>query len=105
MGPVTYRLKLPSQWKIHPVFHATLLTPYRETDLHGPNDTRPAPDLVEGEEEYEVEALLAHRRAGNRYQYLVKWKGYDTSYNTWEPERNLTHMEELLDEYKNRRKL
>ena len=28
LGPLTYRLTLPVQWKIHPVFHAALLTPY-----------------------------------------------------------------------------
>src|SRR5260370_29301079 len=72
MGPITYKLKLPMKWKIYPVFHAALLTPYRETDLHGPNDTRPPPDLIEGEEEYEVEAILAYRKSGNRLQYLVK---------------------------------
>ena len=25
LGPVTYRLKLPTSWKIHNMFHATLL--------------------------------------------------------------------------------
>ena len=34
--------------------------PYKETDLHGNNETRPPPDLVEGNEEYEVEAILSH---------------------------------------------
>jgi hypothetical protein len=28
---VTYRLTLPETWKIHNVFHASLLTPYKET--------------------------------------------------------------------------
>ena len=29
MGPLTYRLDIPRTWKrIHPVFHASLLTPY-----------------------------------------------------------------------------
>ena len=31
----SYQLKLPPQWKIHNVFHATLLTPYKETALNG----------------------------------------------------------------------
>src|SRR6266568_5152178 len=37
MSPVNYRLKLPTQWSIHDIFHIDLLTPYRETITHGPN--------------------------------------------------------------------
>ena len=105
LGPVTYQLELPKQWKIHSVFHACLLSPFKETEFHGPNDTRPPPDLIEGSEEYEIEAILAHRKIGRQMQYLVKWKGYDTSENTWEPIRNLSNAEEILDEYKKRRRL
>ena len=54
---VVYQLKLPPQWTIHPVFHASLLTPYVETNEHGANYTRPPPDMIEGEEQYEVEAI------------------------------------------------
>jgi len=32
---VTYKLRLPEQWNIHPVFHVDLLTPYKETEFHG----------------------------------------------------------------------
>jgi len=62
MGPITYCLKLLDQWQIHPVFHASLLSPYQETETHGPNFLQPPPDLIEGEEEYEVEAIIAHRK-------------------------------------------
>ena len=103
LGPVTYRLILPKQWKIHDVFHACLLTPYKETDLHGNNETRPPPDLVEGNEEYKVEAILSHHLHKNcETTYLIKWKGYDSSENSWEPESNLTNAEEELDDYKRR---
>ena len=37
LGPVTYQLRLPSTWKIHPVFHTTLLRQYKETDVYGAN--------------------------------------------------------------------
>lgn len=105
LGPLTYRLKLPKHWKIHDVFHASLLVPYRETEAHGPNFLAPPPELVEGEEEFEVEAILAHRKVGGHLKYLVKWKGYPTSENTLEPESNLTHSKEILAAYKKRRKL
>jgi hypothetical protein len=81
LSPITYQLTLPHQWKIHDVFHVDLLTPYIETDFHGPNYTRPPPDLIDGEEEYEVESILKSRRygRGRKVQYLVKWKGYTDS--------------------------
>ena len=60
IGPVTYRLKLPSTWKIHPVFHATLLRQYKETEVYGANFTRPLPNIIEGEEVYKVERILKH---------------------------------------------
>jgi hypothetical protein len=85
MSDVNYRLELPMQWSIHPVFHIDLLTPYRETIMHGPNFTRPAPELIDGEEEYSVEKILDSRRFGRRrrLQYLVKWEGYPDSDNMW----------------------
>ena len=64
LSEVTYELELPSQWKIHPVFHANLLIPYKEMVLHGINYTRPPPDLIKGEAKYEVEQILDVRRRG-----------------------------------------
>jgi hypothetical protein len=85
MSNVNYRLELPTQWSIHPVFHIDLLTPYKETIMHGPNFTRPTPELVDGEEEYSVEKILDSRHFGRRrrLQYLVKWEGYPDAENMW----------------------
>jgi hypothetical protein len=61
---VVFHLELPPQWKqkkVHPVFHASLLSPYKETEEYGANFPEPPPDLVEGEEEYEVEQVLDSR--------------------------------------------
>ena len=60
ISPVAYHLKLPTNWRIHNVFHASLLTPYHETHAHGPNFTCPPPDLINGEDEYKVEQIVAH---------------------------------------------
>jgi hypothetical protein len=85
MSAVNYRLELPTQWSIHPIFHIDLLTPYQETIMHGPNFTRPAPELIDGEEEYSIEKILDSRRFSRRrrLQYLVKWEGYPDSDNMW----------------------
>jgi hypothetical protein len=85
MSTVNYRLELPTQWSIHPVFHIDLLTPYKETTMHGPNFTQPAPELIDGEEEYSMEKILDSQRFGRRWrlQYLVKWEGYPNLDNMW----------------------
>jgi hypothetical protein len=99
MSAVNYRLELPTQWSIHPVFHVDLLTPYRETPTHGPNYQRPPPDLVSGEEEYEVEKILDSRRFGRsrKLQYLVKWKGYPDSDNQWVSKEDVFADEAIRD--------
>ena len=60
ISPVTYKLTLPHQWTIHPVFHALLLTPYSKTKEHGENYSWPPPDLMGDAEQYEVEAIRSH---------------------------------------------
>jgi hypothetical protein len=67
LGPVTYQLRLPDSWKIHNVFHATLLRPYIENEVYGNNYPRPLPELLEGEEVYKVKMILKHRRRGRGY--------------------------------------
>ena len=105
MGPVTYRLKLPRTWKIHNVFHAILLRPYIENEIHGNNYPRPPPELLDGEEVYEVESIMKHRRKGRGYEYLVKWKGYDTNEATWEPSSQYSNDGDMLEQYKLRHQL
>ena len=106
LGPLTYKLELPESWRIHDTFHATLLKPYVETETHGPNYTRPPPEIESDEERYEVETILKHRRRGRGYQYYVKWKGYPITEATWQPSTDFEEGgEEILEEYKNRHQL
>ena len=84
--PIIYRLKLPATWRIHNVSHTILLKPYQENNVHGENFTTPLPDIVDGEEVYQVEIILKHRRQGQGYQYLIKWNRYPITEASWELE-------------------
>jgi Chromo (CHRromatin Organisation MOdifier) domain len=100
ISPVVYRVELPQQWKIHNVFHASLLTPYKETEEHGTNYAQPPPELVKGEEEYEVKQVLNSRRTGRtkKLQYLLWWKGYSWVHDSWQDATEV-HAPELVADY------
>ena len=89
LGPVTFALALPPTWKIHPVFHASYLSPYRTTEANGPTPPPPLPDLVNNEEQWEVDKIVDSHRYRNQLQYLVHWKGYSDADDTWEPMGNV----------------
>ena len=105
LGPVTYRLNLPITWRIHNVFHAALLRQYRENEVYGANFTRPLPELEQGEEVYEVESILKHRKRGRKLQFYVKWKGYPITEASWEPEEVFSKDGDMLERYKLRHQL
>ena len=94
----SFQLQLPFSWKIHPTFHATLLTPYKETKEHGTNFTEPPPDLINGQLEWEVERVLGSQRRHNQLQYLIRWKGFSEAHDSWEP---LTHIntDSLIEDF------
>jgi chromodomain-containing protein len=100
ISPVAFQLRIPMAWNIHDVFHASLLSPYHENLEHGPNYSRPPPDLLEREEEYEVERIInyQHSSRARTLQYLIKWKGYPEADNTWEP-ADQVHAPDLVAAY------
>ena len=55
LSPLMYHLQLLPTWRIHNVFHATLLSPYKETAMHGLNFLSPPPIMIRSEEEYKVD--------------------------------------------------
>jgi transposase InsO family protein len=101
-GPVTYTLELPPDAKIHPRFHVSLLEPADpETPLQ-----RTFRYETEEDNEFEVEELIDYREIGRQdfqdtafiQEWLVKWKDYPHSENTWEPESNLQNCKQMLKE-------
>jgi len=51
------------------------------------------------EETYLVERLVKCKGVGKRREFLVKWVGYPSAQNTWEPLANLSQCMELVDEF------
>ena len=43
---------------------------------------------------YEVEGIIDRKRVNGKLMYLIRWKGYDDSENTWEP---LSNLEQCMD--------
>jgi hypothetical protein len=106
LGPLTYELKLPQRWQIHPIFHASLLSPYRTTDVHGPAFSEPPPDIIDGEEEWELEAIVKHSKDNRgRVRYEVKFVGYPSTHNAIYTESELSNAKNMLQTYKRRHRI
>jgi len=63
-----YRLKLPPHFKIHNVFHVSLLEPW---EARQGNVVEPGPIQVHDQLEYEVKSIQADRDTENSREYLV----------------------------------
>src|SRR5437660_1717623 len=97
IGTRSYRLKLDQRWRIHNVFHVSLLEPYKSSSDLQRTRIRPQSEEIEGEKEFEVKGIIrsevweTRKRVGGRTRknkklyYLVKWVRYPDDECTWEP--------------------
>jgi hypothetical protein len=64
------------------------------------NSSRPPPDLVHNEPEFEVEVVLKLRQLrGQEREYLVKWKVYHPIEASWVNESDMEHAQEAIEEF------
>lgn len=92
-----FKLKLPPSWKIHPVFHVSLLEPAKGP-YPGNSEPPPEPVLIQDELEWEVNQILDSRIKRGTLHYLVEWKGFhdDLDRTSWEPFSNLSNCPDLV---------
>jgi chromodomain protein Y len=57
------------------------------------------PDL-EDDDEWEVEEIKDEIQKKGKTSYLVKWKGWPTEYNTWEPEEGMNNAQGAIRAFK-----
>lgn len=101
IGRCSYKIGLPPEPRLHPVFHENLLK-FWIPDSNRP--VEPKPFKVEGEEEWEVEQILAHKpvtadQNQGKLRYLVKFVGYGPHRNLWLSREQLVHSPESIAQY------
>ena len=98
VGRSSYKLELLPQTQIHPVFNSNVLKRAATDPFPGQQlQNEPPPDIIEGQEEYKVKAILNKKVKRNKVQYRVKWKGYEET--TWEPTSNLRQARDAVKDF------
>ena len=99
IGEQAYRLALPDEWKIHPVFHVSLLRTWKVADVH--EDQPVSQDDIPAVEEpyWEIERLLRWRKIKRNKkiikEYLVLWKGFPMEEASWVQAEQFSYPEQI----------
>ena len=99
IGTRSYKLDLPNTMRIYPVFHTSLLEPFKPDPIEGRSPVPLPPVVVNKHEEYEVDYIVDFRIHRNSLQYLVHWKGYTTMNRTWEPSKDTINCKEEINAF------
>ena len=84
---------------MHPVINTSQLRHYKANDIEEfpqREAARPPAEIIDNAEEFEVEEILAERTHYGKTQFLVKWTGYDSHDNSWEPAEFFEHAQDKV---------
>ena len=96
---LAFKLELPPQMKIHPVFHISLLRPYRANTIPGRHQPPPPPIEIDGYNEWIVKEILDSRIRYRKLEYFIDWEGYLPSERTWQSVSDVKHAQEAIAEF------
>jgi hypothetical protein len=108
LSPTAYRLELPTRWRIHNVFHISLLEPYRTSSIMGCHqpaeedvmDTTGDVEEPETSDDYEPAEIMHSELDKGEVLYLVRWKDFPEVKDwTWEPWSHVKGSPLLLKQY------
>jgi len=101
IGTTSYRLDLPQSMRIHPVFHSNLLRLDPNDPLPSQQTSPLPPIVIDGEDEWEVEAIADSRLYYRKLQYKAVWKDHPPD-NTWYPATDFAHAPEIVQAFHRR---
>ena len=100
LSPISYKLELPLELQIHPVFHIGCLEAY--THRSGSDSELPSADLgLRYKDEYFVDKILDSKIKDDQIYYLISWKDYSSDHDSWEPLQNVTNCLPKIRQFHN----
>ncbi|QRV83886.1 Retrovirus-related Pol polyprotein from transposon [Ceratobasidium sp. AG-Ba] len=104
ISDVTYRIRIPASYRIHPVINIAHLEPYYSdtTGIDRPKRHLSRDDF-DKRPEWDVEKIVDERwvtKGKKRHkEYLTRFEGFSSDWDVWLPKANLTNAPLILKEW------
>ena len=103
IGGQAYKLTLPDKYAwLHPIFPVQLLKDY--CCCHDDIELMTMPNLEDPQDEWEVEEVRDKRQIKGVIHYLVKWAGWPSEYNSYEPVNHLANAPRAIGDFECKQK-
>jgi len=110
-GSRVYTLEISPRWKIHALFHVSLLEPNQSSNRPAREQPSRDPEDIDRDLVWEIERIFKSeiisymRKSQGRNKpikelwYLVKWKCSLEDDNTWEPPEGMKNAQEVVERF------